>query len=118
MSIRPMGDNALIEIDSQARSEGGLWLPEHTPKYKARRPNSAAGGGSGLVWATVLAVGPGNRDHGAADFRAGERVLVKGDCGQDVTPGENASQAAGELGKELRLIRFAEALVASPALPE
>lgn len=116
--IQPFADNALIELEAEAVTEGGIVLPEvREGKYKGMRPN-AGGLGSGWVWARVLRVGPGHPEkYPEPPVSVGDRVVVQYIAGQDVIAGENCSPGTtdAEPGRELRLVRFDEiALVEDP----
>lgn len=76
LTFSPTQDHVVLKLDPPAETVGGIHIP-----VSAQRKEP-------LVPATVVAVGPGAFDSKGRripmDFAAGERVLVRGNCGWEV----------------------------------
>ena len=66
MTLEPIGDNIVVKIIAEPKTEGGVYLPD--------------GASSGSCKGEVTSVGPGRFQDGqrvAMQFRVGDIVLVK-----------------------------------------
>ena len=73
MAIQPLGDRILIQqLESEERTAGGLYIPDNAKE----KPQEA----------TVIAVGPGNKEN-EVTLKVGDKVLYGKYAGTEVKHG-------------------------------